>query len=192
MVAKRGFKYAESRLGGLKTKIAGKTWTKVTAFGHMTVSLCDQGFPACNEVVMGKKFKRYVETYKKARDFYKSTGAGLIDEEITMGLTLEQKMNSRCQYFFRMHDLFGGRANIEPPVVGDAWLPADMVFDIRDLCQDSHPTFLVLAADPLLSVKEEELVDREEEPIDLSEDNDVVDNQAAFVTEGDEISDRNV
>ncbi|KAL3702515.1 hypothetical protein R1sor_020537 [Riccia sorocarpa] len=112
--------------GGRKTKIAGKTWTKVTAFGHMTVTLCAQGFPLCNGVVMGKKFKRYVETYKKAGVFYKSTGAGLTGEEIAAGLTLEEKMNSNCQYFFCIHALFGGRANIEPLAVADVGLPDDM------------------------------------------------------------------
>ncbi|KAL3692747.1 hypothetical protein R1sor_006398 [Riccia sorocarpa] len=121
---------------------------------------------------------------KKARDFYKSTGTCLTNEEIPASLTLEQKMNLMCQYFFRMHALFGGRANIEPHAVGDA---VDMLFDIRDLCQDLQLAFSVPAADPLLSgEEEEEAADKEEEPIDLSEDDDVVDNQTAAVTDGDE------
>ncbi|KAL3684616.1 hypothetical protein R1sor_002638 [Riccia sorocarpa] len=171
--------------GGRETRIAGKTWTKMTAFGHMAVTLFDQGFPACIGIVMGKKYKRYVETYKKACNFSKSTGSGLNDEEVMAGLTLEQKMNSKCHYFFRMHALLGGRANIKPPAVGDAGLPVDMVLDVRVLCQDSQPAFSHPAADPLLSEDEEETVDREEEPIDLSED-DEVDNQTAPVAYGNE------
>ncbi|KAL3681942.1 hypothetical protein R1sor_024898 [Riccia sorocarpa] len=120
--------------GGLKTKIARKTWTKVTAFGHMAVSLCASCFSPCNGLVMGKKFKRYVKTYKKAHTFYKSTSAGMTDEKVAAGLTIEQKMNLKCPYVFRMHALFGG----------------------------------------------------EEEPIDLSEDDDVIDDQTALVADRDE------
>ncbi|KAL3677313.1 hypothetical protein R1sor_027261 [Riccia sorocarpa] len=54
------------------------------------------------------------------------------------------------------------------------WLPADMVFDVRDLCPDSQPAFSVPTGGPLLSGKEEEAADREGEPIDLSKDDDVV------------------
>ncbi|KAL3693881.1 hypothetical protein R1sor_007532 [Riccia sorocarpa] len=84
-----------------------------------------------------------------------------------------------------MHVLLGGRANIEPPAVGDTGLPADMVFDVRDLCQDSQHVFSRHAADPLLSGDEEETADREEESIDLLED-DEVDNQTAPVADGDD------
>ncbi|KAL3693882.1 hypothetical protein R1sor_007533 [Riccia sorocarpa] len=74
---------AMARSGAVgRQKSLGKTWTKVTTFGHMAVTLSAQGFPACNGIVMGKKYKRYVETYKKARNFYKSTGSGLTSEEV--------------------------------------------------------------------------------------------------------------
>ncbi|KAL3679275.1 hypothetical protein R1sor_022231 [Riccia sorocarpa] len=39
---------------GKKTKITGKILTKVTAFGHMALTLCAQGFVKCSEVIMGK------------------------------------------------------------------------------------------------------------------------------------------
>ncbi|KAL3690069.1 hypothetical protein R1sor_016378 [Riccia sorocarpa] len=161
---------------GRKTKITRKTLTKVTAFGHMAVTLCAQGFVKCIGVIMGKKVERYVCTYKNARTFYLGTGSGLTEAEIATGLTLEQKMNAKCHYFFRMHALFGARANVEPPAVGDAGLPAEMIFDDRDLCHDSQVAFQFSAAEPMLSGDEEEAADREEEPIDLSED-DEVDNQ---------------
>ncbi|KAL3697289.1 hypothetical protein R1sor_011365 [Riccia sorocarpa] len=156
---------------GKKTKITGKTLTKVTAFGHMAITLCAQGFVKCSGVIMGKKVARYVCTYKNARTFYLSTGSGLTEAEIDAGLTLEQKMNAKCHYFFRMHALFGARANVEPPAVGDAGLPAELVFDVP--------------AEPMLSGDEEEAADRKEEPIDLSDD-DEVNNQTAPVADGDD------
>ncbi|KAL3677987.1 hypothetical protein R1sor_020943 [Riccia sorocarpa] len=80
---------------GKKTKITGKTLTKVTAYGHMAVTLCAQGFVKCSGVIMGKKVARYVSTYKTARTFYLGTGSGLTEAEIDAGLTLEQKMNAK-------------------------------------------------------------------------------------------------
>ncbi|KAL3679510.1 hypothetical protein R1sor_022466 [Riccia sorocarpa] len=110
---------------GRKTKITGKTLKKVTAFDHMAVTLCAQGFFKCSGVIMGKKVARYV------------------------------------------------------------WLPAELIFDDRDLCQDSQVSFHFSAAEPMLSGDEEEAADREEEPIDFSED-DEVDNQTAPVADADE------
>ncbi|KAL3687634.1 hypothetical protein R1sor_013943 [Riccia sorocarpa] len=170
---------------GRKTKITGKTLTKVTAFGHMAVTLCAQGFIKCSGVIMGKKVARYICTYKNARTFYLGTGSGLTEAEIAAGLTLEQKMNAKCHYFFRMHALFGARANVDPPTVGDVGLPAELIFDDRDLCQDSQAAFQFSGADPMLSGDEEEAADREEEPIDLSKD-DEVDNQAAHAADAGE------
>ncbi|KAL3689387.1 hypothetical protein R1sor_015696 [Riccia sorocarpa] len=159
---------------------------KNTAMHRMTKQDYEMiGFVKCSGVIMEKKVARYVETYKKARTFYMSTGSGLTDAEIAVGLTLEQKMNAKCHYFFRMHALLGARANVEPPAIGDARLPAEMVFDVRDLCQDSQTAFQFSAPDPMLSEDEEEAADKEEEPIDLSED-DKVDNQTAPVADGDD------
>ncbi|KAL3691501.1 hypothetical protein R1sor_005152 [Riccia sorocarpa] len=153
---------------GRKTKITGKTLTKVTAFGHMAVTLCAQGFVKCSGVIMRKKVARYVCTYKNARTFYLGTGSGQTEAETAAGL--EHKMNAKCHYFFRMDALFSARANVEPPAVGDAGLPAEMIFDDRDLCHDSQTAFQFSAAEPMLSEDEEEAAHREEEPIDLSED----------------------
>ncbi|KAL3690181.1 hypothetical protein R1sor_016490 [Riccia sorocarpa] len=163
---------------GKKTKITGKTLTKVTAFGHIAVTLCAQGFVKCSGVIMGKKVARYVSTYKNARTFYLGTGSGLTEAEIDAGLTLEQKMNAKCHFFFPQHALFGARANVEPPAVGDAGLPAEIFFDDRDLCQDSQAEFQFSTAEPMLSGDEEEAADR----LILSED-DEVDNQTAPVAD---------
>ncbi|KAL3681867.1 hypothetical protein R1sor_024823 [Riccia sorocarpa] len=120
---------------GRKTKITGKTLMKVTAFGHMAVTLCAQGFVNCSGVIMGRK-SRVI-------------------------------------------------ANVEPPAVGDAGLPAELDFDIPGLCQDSQAAFQFSAAESMLSGDEEEAADREEEPIDLSDD-DEVDYQTAPVANGDD------
>ncbi|KAL3683931.1 hypothetical protein R1sor_001953 [Riccia sorocarpa] len=127
-------------------------------------------FVSCSGDDMVKKVVRYFETYKKVRTFYKSIGSDLTEADIEAGLTLKQKMNVKCHYFFRMHALFGAHANIETPALGDSGLPAHMVFDIRDLCQDSQAAFQFFAADPMLSEDEEEAANREEEPIDLGGD----------------------
>ncbi|KAL3685794.1 hypothetical protein R1sor_003816 [Riccia sorocarpa] len=43
---------------GRKTKVGGRNLTKTTAFGHMAVSLCAEGFTLCNGNIMGKKVMR--------------------------------------------------------------------------------------------------------------------------------------
>ncbi|KAL3688854.1 hypothetical protein R1sor_015163 [Riccia sorocarpa] len=132
---------------GRKTKVGGKNLTKTTAFGHMAVSLCAQGFTLCNGNIMGKKVMRYVEMYKKARIFYLSKGAGLTDADIAAGLSFEQKMERLCHFFFRMHALYGARANIEPPA--------------------PVPNVAASAIHLELSGDEEETADREEDPMDF-------------------------
>ncbi|KAL3676596.1 hypothetical protein R1sor_026544 [Riccia sorocarpa] len=76
--------------------------------------------------------------------------------------------------------------NVKPLAIGDARLPTEMIFDDRDLCRDSQAAFQFSAAEPMLSGDEEEAADREEEPIDLSED-DEVDNQTAPVADAGEL-----
>ncbi|KAL3700744.1 hypothetical protein R1sor_018766 [Riccia sorocarpa] len=101
---------------GKKTKVGGKNLTKKTAFGHMAVHLAALGFPPCNGTVMG---------------------AGITEEESRSGITLEQKMNAKCPYFFRMHALFGNRANVDPSAVGDFGLADEGVY-IPDPVIDSQ------------------------------------------------------
>ncbi|KAL3694240.1 hypothetical protein R1sor_007891 [Riccia sorocarpa] len=160
--------------GGRKTKIGGKNFTKTTAFGHMAVSLCAQGFPTCNGSLMGKKYYRYLEMYKKARTFYLGTGAGLTDADVAARITLEEKMNRQCHFFMRMHALYGSRANIDPPAVGDAGLPDDNMFGGAPFCFDSQPVHTPFADAEIheLSGDEEEAADREEDPMDFLGDAD--------------------
>ncbi|KAL3702074.1 hypothetical protein R1sor_020096 [Riccia sorocarpa] len=158
-----------------KTKVGGKNLTKTIAFGHMAVSMCAQGFPLCNGGIMRKKVMRYVEMYKKARIFYLSTGAGLTDADIDAGLSFEQKMERLCHFFFRMHALYDARANIKPPTVGDSGLHADCIFDTTSLFPDSQPVPNVAATaiHLELSSDKEEAADREEDPRDFLDEEEV-------------------
>ncbi|KAL3690807.1 hypothetical protein R1sor_004458 [Riccia sorocarpa] len=117
--------------GGRKTKVGGKNFTKTTAFGHMAVSLCAQGFPT--RVNIGRK-----------------------DE-------------SSRSFLYRMHALYGSRANIDPPAVGDAGLPDDRMFGWAPFCLDSQPVHTPFANAEIheLSGDEEEAADREEDPMDF-------------------------
>ncbi|KAL2651051.1 hypothetical protein R1flu_019179 [Riccia fluitans] len=44
---------------------------------------------------MQKKFDRYLASFKKAREWSMSTRAGLTEEEVTRGMTIEDKLNQR-------------------------------------------------------------------------------------------------
>ncbi|KAL3698601.1 hypothetical protein R1sor_012677 [Riccia sorocarpa] len=177
--------------GGRKTKVGGKNFTKTTAFGHMAVSLCAQGFPTCNGSLMGKKYNRYLEMYKKARTFYLGTGAGLTDADVAARLTLEEKMNRQCHFFMGMHALYGNHANIDPPAVGDAGLPDDSMFGGAPFCPDSQPVHTPFADAEIheLSGDEEEADDREEDPMDFLGDaeRDAFENGTAVNPEVDDI-----
>ncbi|KAL3684885.1 hypothetical protein R1sor_002907 [Riccia sorocarpa] len=120
--------------GGRKTKIGGKNFTKTTAFGHMAVSLCAHGFPTCNGSLMGKKYYRYLEMYKKARTFYLGTGAGLTDADVAARITLEEKMNRQCHFFMRMHALYDAEIH---ELSGDEEEAADQEEDPMDFLGDA-------------------------------------------------------
>ncbi|KAL3677262.1 hypothetical protein R1sor_027210 [Riccia sorocarpa] len=160
---------------GRKMKVGGKNLTKTTAFGHMAVSLSAQGFQLCSGSIMGKKVMRYVQMYKNARTFYLSTGAGLTEADIAAGLSFEQKMEQKCHFFYRMHALYGARANIEPPAVSDLGLPDDCIFDTTSLFPDSQlvPNVAASAIHLELSGDEEEAADREEDPMDFLDEEEV-------------------
>ncbi|KAL2650256.1 hypothetical protein R1flu_018384 [Riccia fluitans] len=108
---------------GRKTKVSGKHPSKQTAFGVMVVHLASLGFPVCTGAIMQKKFDRYLASFKKAREWSLSTGAGLTEEEMTRGMTIEDKLNQRCPFYHRMYAIFGHRANIVPPATAEDGLP---------------------------------------------------------------------
>ncbi|KAL3696228.1 hypothetical protein R1sor_010304 [Riccia sorocarpa] len=101
---------------GRKTKVGGMTTSKAKEFAIMAAVLSRQnGFPQCTGDEMRKRFDRYVASYKKAREWMNSTGAGLTDKELASGMTVEDKLNHMCPFFERMHAIHGRTANIDPP-----------------------------------------------------------------------------
>ncbi|KAL2641963.1 hypothetical protein R1flu_009550 [Riccia fluitans] len=117
---------AEILGSGRKTKVSGKHPSKQTAFGVMAVHLASLGFPICTGAIMQKKFDRYLASFKKAREWSMSTGAGLIEEEVTREMTIEDKLNQKCPFYHRMYAIFGHRANIVPPTTTKDGLPPEL------------------------------------------------------------------
>ncbi|KAL2632040.1 hypothetical protein R1flu_016726 [Riccia fluitans] len=115
-----------------KTKIGARNPLKLTAFGVMVVHLMSKEFPSCNGLNMQKKFNRYVASFRKAKEWSKSIGAGLIEEESERGMMIKVKLNKKCPFYFRMHVLFGHHANIEPPVLADGGLLANEGDELAD------------------------------------------------------------
>ncbi|KAL2622989.1 hypothetical protein R1flu_003194 [Riccia fluitans] len=108
---------------GRKTKVSRKHPSKQTAFGVMAVHLASLGFPVCTGAIMQKKFDRYLASCKKAKEWSMSTGAGLTKEEVTRGMTIEDKLNQICPFYHRMYAIFGHRANIVPPATAEMLPP---------------------------------------------------------------------
>ncbi|CAM6104726.1 unnamed protein product [Calypogeia fissa] len=64
---------------------------------------------------LSKHFNRYVAKYKEARLIKCGSGQGLNEDELALGMTLEEKLNKICPHFDRMHALYGQRPNVRPP-----------------------------------------------------------------------------
>ncbi|KAL2608296.1 hypothetical protein R1flu_026869 [Riccia fluitans] len=111
---------------GRKTKVSGKHPSKQTTFGVMVVHLASLGFPIYIGAIMQKKLDRYLASFKKAREWSLSTGAGLTEEEMTHGMTIEDKLNLRCPFYHKMYAIFGHRANIVPPATAKDGLPPEV------------------------------------------------------------------
>ncbi|KAL2644440.1 hypothetical protein R1flu_012027 [Riccia fluitans] len=107
---------------GRKMKVSGKHPSKQTAFGVIAVHLASLGFLVCIGAIMQKKFERYLASFKKAREWSMSTRAGLTEEEVTRGMTIEDKLNQRCPD----NAIFGHRANIIPPAIAKYGLPPEL------------------------------------------------------------------
>ncbi|KAL2622508.1 hypothetical protein R1flu_002713 [Riccia fluitans] len=117
---------AEILGSGRKTKVFGKHPSKQTAFGVMAVHLALLGFPICTGAIMQKKFDRYLASFKKAREWSMSTRAGLTKEEVTRGMTIEDKLNQKCPFYHKMYAFFGHRADIVPPAIAEDGLPPEL------------------------------------------------------------------
>ncbi|KAL2613555.1 hypothetical protein R1flu_025247 [Riccia fluitans] len=92
----------------------------------MAVHLASLGFPICTSAIMQKKFDKYLASFKKAREWSMSTGVGLTEEEVTRGMTIEDKLNQKCPFYHRMYAIFGHRANIVPPASVEDGLPLEL------------------------------------------------------------------
>ncbi|KAL2633913.1 hypothetical protein R1flu_005392 [Riccia fluitans] len=107
-------------------KFSGKHPSKQTAFGVIAVHLASLRFLVCTGAVMQKKFDRYLASFKKVREWSMSIGAGLIEEEVTRGMTIEDKLNQKCPFYHRMYAILGHRANIVPPATAKDGLPPEL------------------------------------------------------------------
>ncbi|KAL2622181.1 hypothetical protein R1flu_002386 [Riccia fluitans] len=92
----------------------------------MAVHLASLGFPIYTGAIMQKKFDKYLASFKKAREWSMSTGAGLTEEEVTRGMTIEDKLNQKCPFYHRMYAIFGHRANIVPLATAEDGLPPEL------------------------------------------------------------------
>ncbi|KAL2628797.1 hypothetical protein R1flu_013483 [Riccia fluitans] len=117
---------AEILGSGRKKKVSGKHPLKQTTFGVMAIHLASLGFLVCTGVMMQKKFDKYLASFKKTREWSMSTGARLIEEEVTRGMTIEDKLYQKCLFYHRMYAIFGHRANIVPPAIAEDGLPPEL------------------------------------------------------------------
>ncbi|CAM6095152.1 unnamed protein product [Calypogeia fissa] len=72
-----------------------------------------------------KRYQRYEAKYKEAKNLSTSTGAGLTEEELGLGISLEDKLNKVCPDFDQMHLLLGGRPNVNPIGTADFGIDDD-------------------------------------------------------------------
>ncbi|KAL2611709.1 hypothetical protein R1flu_023401 [Riccia fluitans] len=117
---------AEILGSGRKTKVSGKHPSKQIVFGVMAVHLASLGFPVCIGAIIQKKFDRSLASFKKAREWSMSIGAGLTEEEVTREMTIEDKLNQKCPFYHKMYAIFGHRANIVPPATTEDGLPPEL------------------------------------------------------------------
>ncbi|KAL3692078.1 hypothetical protein R1sor_005729 [Riccia sorocarpa] len=115
------------------TKIGGQVMTKGKAFSVMTAKLPGiHGFPHLQGDELKKKYERYFDLYKRAREWLAETGSGLTEEEISLGYTNEKNMHEKCPHFYRMNAIFGNRANVNPPALGSLGLGSEEIPTVVD------------------------------------------------------------
>ncbi|CAM6128962.1 unnamed protein product [Calypogeia fissa] len=93
-------------------------------------ALVHHGFPKdISPANFNKRFQRYVARYKEACEFKTQSGGGLSEDELAVGMTLEEKLNKLCPHFERMHGIYGGRPNVRPDLEADVGVNAhDYIF----------------------------------------------------------------
>ncbi|KAL2642797.1 hypothetical protein R1flu_010384 [Riccia fluitans] len=164
---------------GRKMKVSGKHPSKQTMFGVMAVHLASLGFPVCTGPIMQKKFDRYLASFKKAREWSMSTGAGLTEEEVTHGMTIEEKLNQKGPFYHRMYAIFGHRANIVPPATAEDGLPPELEVE-----EDSSVPITFLDSQVTTEISEQQF----DLPIENQFVFQTIGNEGGFPVEGDKIA----
>ncbi|CAM6099537.1 unnamed protein product [Calypogeia fissa] len=116
--------------GGRCTKVGGKYQSKAVVMRQFHAALVHRGFPKdISPPNFNKRFQRYVARYKEAREFKTQSGGGMTEDELAVGMTLEEKLNKLCPHFERMHEIYGGRPNVRPDLEADVGVNAhDYIF----------------------------------------------------------------
>ncbi|CAM6092052.1 unnamed protein product [Calypogeia fissa] len=92
----------------------------------MAVVLHALGFP--KEIKgpnLQNHFNHYVAKYKETRAVKCESGQGLKEDDLLVGITLEEKVNKMCPGFERM--LFGEKHNVKLPIDGEFGRDQDVV-----------------------------------------------------------------
>ncbi|KAL3685063.1 hypothetical protein R1sor_003085 [Riccia sorocarpa] len=107
--------------------------TKGKAFSIMAVNLSgNHGFPHLQGDELKKRYERYYDMYKRAREWLAVTGSGLTEEEISLGYTIEKKMHEKCPHIYRINVVFGNRANVNPSALGSLGLGSEEILSVVD------------------------------------------------------------
>lgn len=110
---------------GNRTDPSARHTFKKTTYQIMLPQLHARGFPkfVSNGDNLGKRIVRYTAKYKEALTLKLSTGSGLTETKIRVGLTFEQKLEKICPHFYRLHALYGERPNVRPPALANVGVP---------------------------------------------------------------------
>ncbi|CAM6086294.1 unnamed protein product [Calypogeia fissa] len=127
---------------GKKTRVGGRCQSKSTFFKQMLGALQQHGAPFTLMTTpnLQKRYQRYEAKYKEARNLSTSTGAGLTEEELDLGISLEDKLNKVCPHFDRMHLLLGGRPNVNPRGTAVLGIDDDEFITHDDSDDEEDPT----------------------------------------------------
>ncbi|KAL2613430.1 hypothetical protein R1flu_025122 [Riccia fluitans] len=162
-----------------KIEVSGKHPSKQIAFGVMAVHLASLGFLVYTGAIMQKKFDKYLASFKKAREWSMSTRARLIEEEVTCGMTIKDKLNQKCPFYHRMYAIFGHQANIVPPATAKDGLPPELEVE-----EDSSVPITFLDSQVTTEISEQQF----DLPIENQFVFQTIGNEGGSNVEGDEIA----
>ncbi|KAL2642770.1 hypothetical protein R1flu_010357 [Riccia fluitans] len=128
---------------------------------------------------MQKKFDRYLASFKKGKEWSMSTGAGLTKEEVTHGMTIEDKLNKKCPFYHRMYAIFGHRANIVLPATTEDGLPPELEVE-----EDSSVPITFLDSQVTTEISKQQF----DLPIENQFVFQMIGNEGGSLVEGDEIA----